>query len=328
MEVRRDEVISYLEDVHSGKIKEGLKIDCATDEYFRYKQGTFNMILGLDNVGKTYWRTWYYLVIAVKYGKTFGVWSGENKAGSIVKNLSQMLAQKPFMDFTTSEIHRYSQEVLYMIKFVDNKEMYEFKQLLDIFEELNVDCGLIDPLTGIKRKMGHEANYELLNTGRQWVNSTGKSLDLCLHPISEASRNRFFPADHPWAGQIREPSKTFAEGGQPFASRCDDYYIIHRLPKLESMKYQTIVHIDKIKETETGGQQTPYDEPLLMNFNSGMGFTIGGVNPLIKKEPQQEMKLEPNKEFEKPKYNPEPIQEITQEDLDELDEFTHKEEWD
>lgn len=290
MEVKRSEIIGYLEDVKNGRITEGLKTGTRLDDYIRYKQGTFNMILGFDNVGKTYWRMWYYLVISVLHNKKFAVWSGENKAGSLMKNLIQMKAQKIFKDLSIAQIHRYTDEINHNIRFVDNKKMYKFKELLEIFKDMEVDCCLIDPLTGLNRKHGHEANYELLNDGREWVNNTGVSLELCLHPISDASRGRYFPGGHIWEGQIKEPSKTFAEGGQPFASRCDDYYIIHRLPKLESMRYNTLLYVDKIKETETGGQQTEYDTPVIMEYNYGLGFKIGGINPLIKQEKQEVIK--------------------------------------
>ena len=45
----------------------------------------------------------------------------------------------------------------------------------------------------------------------------------------------------------------------------------------------TEVRIEKIKDKLTGGSPT-LDEPLRFDYNKGMGFTIGGVNPLNKKE--------------------------------------------
>ena len=45
-------------------------------------------------------------------------------------------------------------------------------------------------------------------------------------------------------------------------------------------QYTTEVYIRKIKDTETGGAVSPIDDPLDFEFNSGLGFTIGGQNPL------------------------------------------------
>jgi hypothetical protein len=45
----------YLIDYKQGKIKAGLGIDCKLDEHLRFKRKQLNIILGHDNVGKTYW---------------------------------------------------------------------------------------------------------------------------------------------------------------------------------------------------------------------------------------------------------------------------------
>ena len=64
------------------------------------------------------------------------------------------------------------------------------------------------------------------------------------------------------------------------------------------MKYFTMVNVEKVKDLDTGGQHTRLDEPVLCEFNNGLGFKIGGVNPLqsvttsnsfpIKQLPKQE----------------------------------------
>ena len=72
------------------------------------------------------------------------------------------------------------------------------------------------------------------------------------------------------------------EGGKSFLNRCDDFLTIHRLVKHESMKYVTLISVDKIKDTDTGGQQTLLEDYIFCEFNRGLGFEIGGVNPLKK----------------------------------------------
>ena len=39
-------------------------------------------------------------------------------------------------------------------------------------------------------------------------------------------------------------------------------------------------HKMKIKDRESGGSCTMLGEPLRFDFNNGLGFTIGGINPL------------------------------------------------
>ena len=68
--------LDYLFDFHDGKIKMGLGLDCVhIDDYIRFKKGQFVMINGLDNVGKTHFMLWYFLVIALKHNKKFVLWS-------------------------------------------------------------------------------------------------------------------------------------------------------------------------------------------------------------------------------------------------------------
>ena len=57
--------IEYLLDYKNGKIKQGIGIGCELDKYVRFKKGQLNIILGHDNVGKTYFITWYFLALAL-----------------------------------------------------------------------------------------------------------------------------------------------------------------------------------------------------------------------------------------------------------------------
>lgn len=296
MLVNKSEVTNYLEDYKEGRIKEGLGIGCDLDNHLRFKPGSFNMILGHDNVGKTYWRTWYYLCLAVLHGKTFCIWTGENKAGQVVRDLIKMYSGTELKNLSMAELYRYQDEILNMFSFVDNKNLYKYSDLLTIFEDGDYSGCLIDPYTGLNRKFGHADNYEFLNTTRQWVNRTGKSIDVCTHPISASGRaGGTYPDNHQWAGHTRIPFKADTEGGKPFSNRCDDFYVVHRLTKLESMRTYTLIGVDKIKDTETGGSCTMMDEPVLCEYNNGLGFTINGVNPL--RSVKQKNVLEENTGF-------------------------------
>jgi len=46
--------LDYLLNYRNGKIKQGLEIGCVLDDYLRFKPKQLNIILGHDNVGKTY----------------------------------------------------------------------------------------------------------------------------------------------------------------------------------------------------------------------------------------------------------------------------------
>jgi len=143
---------------------------------------------------------------------------------------------------------------------------------------------LIDPFTGLDRQMTYEGNYEFMNKARQMGNFTGMSLYINTHPNTESGRGANVYTEGEWKGHLKAPLKDHIEGGKAFSNRCDDLFVIHRLVKHETMKYCTWVNVEKVKDMdtggETGGKHTGLNEPIICNFNSGLGFEIGGVDPL------------------------------------------------
>lgn len=283
MIVKQTEIQTYLEDYHAGRIKQGLGVGCVLDEYIRWKKGSMNLILGRNGVGKTYFKTWHYLVLSSKNPMMrWCVWTGENKAGQIIRNLIQIYTGRKFKDLAIHEVHRYYQEICQWFDFVDNSKSYKYKDLLNIFEDGNYSGCLIDPYTGLERGYGFADNYEFLNETRGWVNKTEITIDVCTHPISASGRaGAVFPKDHMWGGYIRNPYQSDVEGGDSFCNRMDDFICLHRLKDNESMRYYTLLYVYKIKDHETGGMETLYDSPILLDFNYGLGFKIDGINPLV-----------------------------------------------
>jgi hypothetical protein len=163
--------------------------------------------------------------------------------------------------------------------FISNEKQYESKELFKMFADSDSDGCLIDPFTGMKRDYTHAANYDFLNESREFTNVTNKSVYVNTHVVSEAAR-RTYPEGHDYAGYTSPPSKSQSEGGQPFGNRTDDFLTIHRLVGHPLRNFTTEVYIRKIKDTETGGKVTPIDDPLDFEFNSGLGFTMGGINIL------------------------------------------------
>jgi hypothetical protein len=151
-----------------------------------------------------------------------------------------------------------------------------------LFSESDADACLIDPFTGLDRDMTYEGNYRFLNMARDFCNRTGKTIYINTHPTSESGRNGNLYTDGDWKGHLKPPLKDHIEGGKAFLNRCDDMFIIHRLIKHETMKYYTMFSAEKIKDTETGGSINRLNEPVLCEFNYGLGFLVGGVDVLQK----------------------------------------------
>ena len=273
----------YLLDYKHGKIKQGLGIDCHLDKHIRFKPKQLNIILGHDNVGKSYFVFWYFLVLALKHDLKFCLWAGENQYGQVMRDLIQMYSGIPFKDLHDNQINNYYAFLEQYFDFIDNSKLYTPEQLLEEFNKTDADCCLIDPYTGLNRQYGYEGNYEFLNMARQFVNETGKTIYINTHPTSESGRQgNLFPKGHMWEGHLKPPMAAYVEGGKSFLNRCDDFITIHRLTKHESMKYVTLISVDKIKDSDTGGEQTLLEDYIFCDFNSGLGFELYGVNPLNK----------------------------------------------
>lgn len=273
----------YLLDYKHGKIKQGLGIDCHLDKHIRFKPKQLNIILGHDNVGKSYFVFWYFLVLALKHDLKFCLWAGENQYGQVMRDLIQMYSGVPFKDLHDNQINNYYAFLEQYFDFIDNSKLYTPEQLLEEFNKTDADVCLIDPFTGLSRQYGYEGNYEFLNMARQFVNETGKTIYINTHPTSESGRQgNLFPKGHMWEGHLKPPMAAYVEGGKSFLNRCDDFITIHRLTKHESMKYVTLISVDKIKDRDTGGEQTLLEDYIFCDFNSGLGFELYGINPLKK----------------------------------------------
>lgn len=284
---KHGDTLQYLLDVRDGKIKQGLGVDCFLDEHLRFKPKQLNIILGHDNVGKTYWINWYFLTLALKHNLTFCIWSGENQKGQILRDMIQMYRGKPFASLSHREI---SGDLAYLeqfFTFIDNSKLYKPDEILGLFKESGADVGLIDPFTGLDREMSFSGNYEFMNRARQFVNQTGMTIYINTHPNSESGRSGNLYQDGDFKGHLKPPLKDGIEGGKAFLNRCDDMFVIHRLIKHETMKYVTWVGVEKVKDMETGGKHTGLNEPVYCMFNSGLGFQINGVDPLEKHRPKE-----------------------------------------
>lgn len=270
--------ISYLHDLRDGKIPQGLGIgNPYIDQHILFKRGQIVMILGYDNMGKTEWILWYYLMLSLHHGLKWNIWSGENKSHSIMKKLIQFYARKNYMRLTHEEITRYYSIVSQYFFFIDNERLYTHRELIELFDSNDADGCLIDPYTGLKRGYGHSDNYDFLNESREWVNKTKKTLYINTHPATNSGRVGTWAKGHDLAGYTMPPRKADTEGGLSFANRSDDFWVIHRYTQHPVRNTLTEIHVVKNKENDTGGGQTMMDSPIYCEFNNGLGFMVNGI---------------------------------------------------
>jgi hypothetical protein len=313
MILKQGHSIDYLMGVKSGNIQMGLGIENRfLDEYIRFKRGQINMILGFDNVGKSYWFTWYALALSSHHNLKWCFWMGEDEVGEVMINLIQMYSGIKYDNLSEKEITRYMMKIEHWFDFIDNSKIYTPQELLLIFKESDADGFFIDPYTGLKRGYGFSDNYDFLNEARAFCNQNRKTLYISLHPSTESGRNTgVHPKEHSMAGHMKPPKKADAEGGQSFANRADDFWVIHRYPQHETQNHTTYVHVKKNKRNRTGGKPTLMEFPVSLDFNYGLGFTIGGYDPIKRNEILiQKQESEPKQEsinFYEPKEKEEDI---------------------
>lgn len=293
----------FLNDYKDGKIKRGLGLGCDFDDYYLYKKGQFNIVLGADNVGKTYWIEWYYCALAINHGLTFTIFMDENASYKVMRDLIQIATGKKFNELTYQELRTAEMKMEHHFKFVDNSKRYTPEQILDVFNGADTDCYLIDPFNALKSSQSYASNYDVLNELKMF-SKTGKTIYVNAHPSSNSvRRGSVYPKKHQWEGHLMAPMKAEIEGGQPFANKADDFLVCHRLIQNEQMWKYTMIDVVKVKDTDTGGKPTTLNSPVLFDYNFGLGFTINGVDPIKRKnsvpiEIQKEQFQEKQQKFE------------------------------
>ena len=79
------------------------------------------------------------------------------------------------------------------------------------------------------------------------------------------------------------PLKSDIEGGKAFANKADDFIVIHRMTQHPDMWNLTMCEVVKVKDTDTGGSPTKLNSPVLLDYNKGLGFKVGGIDCIKRK---------------------------------------------
>tara|TARA_R110000803_G_scaffold13153_3_gene37150 strand:+ start:2896 stop:3765 length:870 start_codon:yes stop_codon:yes gene_type:complete len=269
------------------------------DEHLRFKRGNFNIILGHNNVGKTTVILFLMVLQSVNNNLKWLVFSSENTPESIAIKIIQFYLGKPINKVEEDELQKAMMFMMGHFIIMDaDKKMYSYRDLIeeatDINNEEGIDGFLIDPYNSLKKepKMyqalgGHEYDYEVATAFRNWAKQQKVSIWVNTHAVTSALRNKY-PKDHEYAGMTKPPSVGDVEGGGKWGNRADDMWIIDRLISHPSLWMYTHIHCVKVKETETGGKPTPYEEPIQIRMKPGSaGFELDGESLLATAEKVQ-----------------------------------------
>ena len=287
MLINFDDQINKLQDVRTGKVKEGLTLGFnEIDQYFRFKYGNFNIILGHANSGKTTLTLFLMLLYSIKHKIKWLVYSSENEIYSIIKKQIEFLAVKPINKITDDEFKKHKDFVFEHFKFIDANDLYTYKSLIELGTVVknawNYQGFLIDPYNSLlkdrdtlKGISGHDYDYQATSEFRVFCRKHNVSIWLCTHAATEALRKKF-PKGHRYENQPIPPMASDVEGGGKFVNRCDDMVCCHRMIYDSQDWMYTQIHIRKIKDIDSGGRPTSIDNPILLkSIINNVGFKIG-----------------------------------------------------
>ena len=276
-----DEDMKWITDFADGKIEVGLTTgDERMDKHFRFKKD-FTIINGHSNIGKTTFGLYMLTLSAMLHDWKWLVYTSENKTASIKMRLMEMCMDTPIKQMTYGQRREAFKWVNKHFTIVSNKDVYSYIDLImfceKIISEQHIDGFFIDPYNSLKiemtnnRNVGtHEYHYEATSEFLTYSKRKDIAIWLNTHAVTEAQRMK---------GDDGLPIAPFAEqteGGGKFVNRCDNFLTFHR--KIQHpephMRKTMEFHVRKIRETETGGSPTSYNEPLMFEMNaSKTGFT-------------------------------------------------------
>lgn len=257
------------------------------DTHWRFKNSNLVMVLGHDNAGKSV-VTWFLAVLDCYFNnKNYIVFAGENNVGMLKFKLMEYYLAKPMKKMNKQEYKESMEWVEEHFAIIRNDVPFSYKDMLAIGKKLltkkKYHRFIIEPYNVLNKETTneHQYDYKAMLDIKLFITQTGMGITLNVHAATEALR-RVYPKEHPKAGYAMPPNKADAEGGGKFPNKADDFMVVHRLADHPDHWMWTEIHVQKIKEMETGGKRTFKDTPYLIKLQiDGAGFENQyGINPM------------------------------------------------
>lgn len=82
-------------------------------------------------------------------------------------------------------------------------------------------------------------------------------------------------------GYALPPLGSDVEMGTMKKNKTDDLLVYHRIGNHPFKKYETQIHVEKIKSEDSGGSRTEKDDPVIVVMNPDRcGYTCDGQDPI------------------------------------------------
>lgn len=281
---------TYLEQARKGEIQQGLTTGWSTvDEYFRFKENSFNMGLGFDGVGKSVFMLSMASASNVLHDWKWGMIMPENRTAMSRRRLIECSTGKPIL-YYNDKPELFQQELIKSrenFKIMSNQRHYSIKEVLEmgkrLYEYYGINGLLIDPYNFFKVEgNGYSYNNEILSELRVFAEKYC-SVYVMAHPRSDSPRS-----SKGQDGFLKAPSRYDIQGGADFPYRVDDFFIVHRIvnhPDPDVRRSMQFI-VEKLKEEETGGKRHDADDWTELVFENRNGFLgywdANGDNPMYK----------------------------------------------
>jgi len=310
----QEDADDYINRKINGTFQMGLSTGHPTiDRHYLFKKKQFEMVLGHDNSGKSI-LTWYLSVLDCYYhNEYYIIFGGENPVGAIKNKLMEYYLCKTINTMTKREIAISKAWVEEHYALIRNDVSWTYKDMLIMGQKMlkrkNYGKFIIEPYNVLEKETTneHQYDYKAMLDIRMFIRQTGLGVILNVHAATEALR-KTYPKGHEYFGYTMPPNKSDAEGGGKFPNKADNFLVIHRMADHPEQLIWTELHIQKIKEMETGGSRTLRDSPIKLKMcMGGCGFEdANGYNPMIsgrKKDEQLSLiqeapTMQPNTSFD------------------------------
>jgi hypothetical protein len=264
------EINDYLSQWRNGTFVKGLSTGIeGLDKYFLFKRGNFNVVNGIDNIGKSTGMWYLCLLSALFHDWKWLIYSNENRAGAVSRKLIEFYWGINVRSQTEAQYTEAYNFVKEHFTIISNKKMYNYMDLLKITTIENAkkkhDGLLVDPYNSLMISLSdnsklstHEYHYQAASEMQLYSHKEDTCIYLSCHVITSALRE-----------QGKAPKKGDTEGGAKFANKADDFMTFHRLPYDPEKMNEMQIHVRKIKEVETGGGYTPEGQPFILRLKAG-----------------------------------------------------------
>jgi len=206
--------------------------------------------------------------------------SAENGDGMVRKKLKEFYLNKSLKVADDEELTMAHDFVTKHFKIISSKQFHTLEDFLlkceIIYDEgFEFDVVIAEPFNAFdppKNTDRYSYTIHALNILRVFKENYS-TVWVSDHVNTTASRTKDAK------GYATAPWKTDVEMGTMKANKADDFMIIHRVLNDPARRNNTEIHVNKIKDIETGGYPTDKDDPVLLMMESDMcGYSSNGYN--------------------------------------------------